>query len=37
MARGWHEMQKRDVIPLKTNGSKSSNSFKKGGNITSTS
>ena len=34
--RGWHEMQRRDTAPAKTNGSKTSNSLEKLGNIAST-
>ena len=35
--RGWHDMQRRDTTPAKTNGSKTNSSFENVGNITSTS
>ena len=33
----WHEMQRSDTSPVKTDGSKTSNSFEKVDNIISTS
>ena len=35
--REWHEIQRRDTTPVKTNGSKTSSLFENVGNITSTS
>ena len=31
---GWHEMQRRDITAVKTNGSKTSRFLEKKGNIT---
>ena len=35
--REWHENQRRDTSPMKSNGSKTSSTFEKVGNIRSTS
>ena len=32
---GWHEIQRNELTPVKTNGCKTNNFFKKVGNLTS--
>ena len=34
---GWHEIQRNELTPVKTNGCKTNNFFKKVGNLTSAS